>query len=226
MWCYSVVSCWIYVKLSCLTFMYTVLFHASLVTSSGSLWVDEDPSKMCCLCFLSLNAPSTVYVHLLCVNESSIILIVLHMKYRYMYWYILQYIVFSVKSRCSSRCWHRNRPNGRNTKQKELRGWKSYLKCFLGPNHSHEFKRMVLYGHMYFICNWLQTVAHTNLIVLWTNECSDWIWRSHIHLVLISPRKPPGLVQGDVQSDFFVKLWGFYLSWTENGAAYSSSRRG
>lgn len=88
-------------------------------------------------------------------------------------------------------------------------------------------KNGTLWSHvLYRICNWLQTVAHTNLIVLWTNECSDWIWRSREHLVLISSRKPPGLVQGDVQSDFFVKLWGFYLSWTENGAAYSSSRRG
>ena len=56
------------------------------------------------------------------------------------------------KSRCSSRCWYRSSRNGRNTKQKELRGWMSYLKCFLGPNHWHEFKRIVL--RCYFFCTW------------------------------------------------------------------------
>lgn len=34
------------------------------------------------------------------------------------------------------------------------------------------------------------------------------------------------MVQGDVQSNFLIELWRFYLSWTENGAAYSSTRRG
>ena len=135
-----------------------IILFAFLVTVSGSQLHVAWTHLKCVVCISCIQC--TLYVHLLSVVNESTEIVFDWTWNTYMYnLHVHVCIVFSVKSRCSSRCWHKSSLNGRNTKQKELRGWMSYLKCFLEPNHSHEFKRMVLYGYLL-----ITDSLHSNLI--------------------------------------------------------------